>query len=1035
MRRHFLSLALLAAMLVSPLFQVIAGKQKVACVGNSITYGYLVENRETNSYPAQLARMLGDAYDVVNFGKSRSTLVHNGHFPYFDQPEYTSSVEFAPDIVVIHLGINDTDPRNWPNTRDNFVADYLRLVKSYYDRNHDVRVIIANLSPLLAKHPRFKSGTWIWRQEIRDVISHMPQLIKELGVKRCELIDFGALLRDYERLLPDGIHPNVQGATIMAEYVNKVITGDFGGLSLPPVYGNGMVLQRYRPIHIQGTANAGDCVTVRLGAHSAKAVAGVDGQWSVNLPSMREGTGYTLTVATASKTIDYKDVAIGEVWIASGQSNMAFTLNEAVTARRDIPQCADSQLRFFDMLPLEPTNNIKWRDETVEATNSLKYLRPTGWAAISPVNAGVQSAVAYYFAKALRDSLRVPVGVIFNAVGGSTTESWVDVETLEASMPEALLNWLHNDYTQPWAQQRAIENVGDGTNRHPYEPSYLFASGVRPLGKYTVAGVIWYQGESNAHNIELHECLFELVEQSWRREFENAKLPFYFVQLSSIERPTWPQFRDSQRRLAQRLPYTWMAVSSDHGNATNVHPTCKQPVGERLARQALHNTYSFTSITPSGPLPAKATLAGDEVVVDMLYADGLTTADGKAPAAFEVGEIDGWYLPAKARIENNKIILSDMEIKKPQFVRYAWQPVSRGNVVNGDSLPASTFKVKVEERSDNECGVEAGLSGCFGTVIGNSFLRAGGCNFPQNPLAKDSEKKFYSGIYLCDTQADGTCEWTMVGRLPEPIAYGAAACVKQGAVLVGGVGTGGSLKTANLLKIADGKAELTALPALPFAIDNASACASGNVVYIVGGNADGKPSNKALCLDIDNAGKGWTELKAMPGNNRVQPVAAVAANAKDEPCLWIWGGFAGGTEPTLNCDGLCYNIKKEKWTAVAAPVDDAGNEVSTGGGVASALPDGRIAVVGGVNKDVFLSALRALPPDYLSHDIAWYKFNPWLLVFDAKAGKWQSPVPSPETARAGAIAVADSHNNALWVYGGELKPRIRTAETVRVAVK
>ena len=229
-----------------------------------------------------------------------------------------------------------------------------------------------------------------------------------------------------------------------------------------------------------------------------------------------------------------------------------------------------------------------FRSQQLAAIDTLGHYHPARWAAVTPDNAGRLSAVAYFFAKELRDSLKVPVGIISNAVGGSPTESWIDVNTLEAEMPEALINWRRNDYIQPWAQGRANKNA-PAPHRHPYEPSYLFSAGIRPLGSPDIAGVIWYQGESNAHNTDLHAKMFPLLVDSWRREFRRQDLPFCFVQLSSINRPSWPTFRDSQRRMAGEIDNAYMAVSSDQGNPTDVHPRNKRPVGLRVARQALHN--------------------------------------------------------------------------------------------------------------------------------------------------------------------------------------------------------------------------------------------------------------------------------------------------------------------------------------------------------------------------------------------------------------------------------------------------------------
>ena len=215
-----------------------------------------------------------------------------------------------------------------------------------------------------------------------------------------------------------------------------------------------------------------------------------------------------------------------------------------------------------------------------------------------------------------------------------------------------------------------------------------------PLRHYTIKGVVWYQGESNAHHVQLHERLFKLLVQSWRTYWDNPEMPFYFVQLSSLNRPSWTWFRDSQRRLMQQLPHMGMAVSSDKGDSLDVHPRDKRPVGERLARWALHCDYNF-DILPSGPLYQSAQVKGGKVYLKFDYGDGLTTSNGQSPNCFEVAEVAGLYYPAKAIICGDKVIVWSEHVPHPVFVRYGWQPFTRANLVNSADLPASTFQCKV----------------------------------------------------------------------------------------------------------------------------------------------------------------------------------------------------------------------------------------------------------------------------------------------------------------------------------------------------
>lgn len=1006
---------------------------KVACIGNSITYGMTIDNREANSYPAQLQQMLGDRYVVGNFGKNGATLLNKGHRPYMAQEEFRQALEFEPDIAVIHLGINDTDPRDYPDYGDFFVSDYVGLIDSLRSVNPRMRVIVANLSPLLSTHPRFLAGTRAWRDSIRSLV---PIVAQTAGA---ELIDFNDGLRDHPEFIHDGIHPNAQGAEILAQTVYGAVTGNYGGLRMPEIYGDKMVLQRYKPLKIHGYSNAGDSIKVTLGSSEAATTADNRGQWTVVLPPQRECTATTMTVTNSFDTIAYRDVAVGEVWVASGQSNMVFEMGGISTFDHDKAFADDSLLRFFNMEPVALTNRYEWSPQEKDLTNRLKHFKPTEWEGSSAENIGRLSAVAWHFAKSLRDSLNVPVGIISNSIGGSPTEAWVDFETLQHNMPEILNNWKAGPYLQPWVQNRIIENVGNTkTDRHPYEPSYLFSAGIRPLGRFPIAGVIWYQGESNAHNIELHETLFSSLVDSWRANWESPGLPFIFVQLSSLDRPSWPAFRDSQRRLAKQIEGAAMAVSSDYGDSLDVHPRNKRPIGQRLARQALRKVYSMNNIEADGPEIIRAEPFGKgKVKLVFAHADGLTTSDGQPPLTFEVASHDGLYHWADSvEISNNCIILYSDKVNNINYVRYGWQPFTRANLVNGAALPASTFKIAVTRPETTEEGFECGLSGAFVGVANGRLIQAGGCNFPVNPMAPDSQKKFYEDVYVLTSDDSG--KWTpeKVGRLDRPMAYGAAVSTAEGLVLIGGVdGQGNPTDSVSLLTVSDDNTSVvTPLPALPVKIDNASAAAVGTNVYVAGGNIDGVPSNALYVLDLNHSERGWRALASFPGNPRVQPVMAATKDDKGNDALYLWGGFAPRTasnEPTLNTDGVKYDVKKGKWSMVAAPTGLDGEEVSLGGGVITAISDGRLVAAGGVNKDIFLAALQNQAPDYLSHPVEWYRFNPYVFVFDPKTNRWSVVGKDLGTARAGA-GIAPGQTADVIVVGGEIKPRIRTADIVKI---
>ncbi len=670
---------------------------KVACVGNSITYGIGVADRERDSYPAKLQQMLGDGYQVGNFGKPGATLLNKGHLPYTQQQEYKDALAFHADIVVIHLGINDTDPRNWPNYRDSFIPDYRALIDSFREAVPECRILIARMTPIADRHHRFESGTRDWHDEIQEAIETVAKFAD------VQLIDFHDPLYPYPYLFPDAIHPNEEGMEMLAKIAYEGITGNFGGLQMPEIYTDNMVLPYGQPFEIHGKADAGEEVTVSIGGQTCQAAAGTDGKWSVECRPLDAGGPYMLSVSTKKRKLVYENVLAGEVWLCSGQSNMEFMLKQSATAEEDIPQAANFQLRLYNMKGRWRTDDAAWELSALDSVNHLQYYKHTAWTECSPETAKDFSAVAYYFGKTLQDSLQVPVGLICNAVGGSPTEAWVERSMLEHRFPGILRDWMKNDWVQDWVRDRATvntKNTADKLQRHPYEPCYLYEAGIRSLDRFPIKGVVWYQGESNAHNLQAHEALFHLLVESWRTYWSDDHLPFYFVQLSGMDRPSWTWFRDSQRLLMEQISETGMAVSSDKGDSLNVHPIWKKEIGMRLAAWALNKTYGHLSIIPSGPLYKSVRFVGQDAYITFDYAQGLDTSDGLPVRTFEIAGEDGLFYPATAVIENNEIKLWSEEVENPQVVRYGWQPFTRANLVNGAGLPASTFRSDTKRKGE-----------------------------------------------------------------------------------------------------------------------------------------------------------------------------------------------------------------------------------------------------------------------------------------------------------------------------------------------
>ena len=672
---------------------------RVACIGNSVTYGYGLKDPATTSYPTRLGEMLGEGYEVRNFGHSGATLLNHGHRPYTQQQAYHDAIAFAPDKAIIHLGLNDTDPRNWPNYRDEFIPDYLALIDTLRTANPKVEVWVCRMTPIFHGHRRFKSGTRDWHAQIQTAIEEVARLAD------ANLIDLHEPLYHRPDLFADALHPNAEGAMILARTVYSAMTGDYGGLSIPAIYSNGMVIQRHKPFTLHGTANAGCRITATLGKEKQRTNVSPDGSWQLTFKA-RKATyePLTLTISDGHTTLTRTDILVGEVWLCSGQSNMAFMLRQATDAQSNISEALTKEsLHIYNMRPRVYTDAVMWDSTSMEKLNRLDYFLPTQWEELTADNAPNFSAIAYHFGAMLADSLDVPVGLICNAVGGAPIESFIDRHTIEfhPELVDILTDWRRNDRIQEWVRGRGTHNIQQSSNpmqRHPYEPCYIYEAGIAQLAGYPLRGFIWYQGESNAHNVELFSIEFPALVSSWRRTWNDDTMPFHFVQLSSIARPSWPHFRDVQRQLADEIEHCYMAVSSDKGDSLDVHPRDKRPIGERLGRIALHHDYGYKHIVPSGPTIRSAQNKGKRIVLTFDHANGMHPADGTVLRTFEIADERGLYYPAdKVEVKNNTIVLESHQVKRPVRARYGWQPFTRANLVNSAELPASTFEIRAKK--------------------------------------------------------------------------------------------------------------------------------------------------------------------------------------------------------------------------------------------------------------------------------------------------------------------------------------------------
>jgi sialate O-acetylesterase len=494
-----------------------------------------------------------------------------------------------------------------------------------------------------------------------------------------------------------------------------------------PLFADGAVLQQGMKTPVWGTADPGEQVTVSIDGKQAAATADANGHWIVRLPELTAGGPFEMTVSGKDKVVVH-NVAVGEVWIASGQSNMDFPLRTykpadpvyGSKAHAFIATVNDPLLSFFVVSKKTAYQGPLPNDANPQG----------GWRETNPKNADIFSAVAYHFAQDLRKNLNVPVGIIQSAWGATFAQAWTSKEGLEsnpelkkildgrdrsiAAYPEAQKKY-ETEVIPAW--KKACETAKAQGKPEPKPPrgplspgdkmvpSTLFNAMINPVIPYGIKGVIWYQGEADAGNPGQYRVLFPALIKDWRAHWGQGDFPFLFVQLANIGKPQqnpveggWAGQRESQLTTLS-VPKTGMACAidlADSDNPGDIHPHNKEEVARRLSLIAFSEVYGKPVPSYSGPLYSSVQFSGCAARLTFTHVDGGLVAKGEKLTGFAIAGRDSKFVWSNARIGANTVEVSSPEVPQPVAVRYDWAGNPIGNLYNKNGLPAVPFRTDID---------------------------------------------------------------------------------------------------------------------------------------------------------------------------------------------------------------------------------------------------------------------------------------------------------------------------------------------------
>ena len=482
-------------------------------------------------------------------------------------------------------------------------------------------------------------------------------------------------------------------------------------VTLAPPFRDGAVLQREKPLPVWGTATPGEKITATFAGQSLVTTADASGRWRVTLAALPASASPRELVVKGSATPaahTIRDILVGEVWLASGQSNMEWPLAYVAT-KPELAAIHFPLIRQFKAAK-NPANDPA---STVDGS----------WAAALPATAGQFSAVAYHFALELHRRLNVPVGILNSTWGGSGIDPWIATEAYRTT-PELARAFAHHEkFPRPTAEEKATfealfksweaardaakaakQPFNDPIPKAPrgtanYRTITALNNGmIAPLAPFALRGAIWYQGESNTSQASGYALRMRALVSGFRTQFAEPDLPVYWVQLPNFDHGNrnsdtwhWAELREAQTQ-ALSLPHTGQAITIDVGEPKGLHPKNKKPVGERLALLALARTYSVKDLVDSGPVFKSALREGAGYRITFQPSPSALKAAPAGLTGFELAGPDQVFHPADARIDGATVVVTSPAVTAPVAVRYAYRNAPVAGLFNAAGLPAGPFR-------------------------------------------------------------------------------------------------------------------------------------------------------------------------------------------------------------------------------------------------------------------------------------------------------------------------------------------------------